>query len=122
MDKLGKTWIIEKLLESNIKLPKILNNLPEEKFYKVEDQKLKYFDFISNKFVNLNRPKGIILLSDIKKIREPIQKISNASLWDIGDGVTVFEIHSRGNSIDMNTMQFLDKSISACSLEIETLT
>ena len=115
MDKLGKTWIIEKLLESNIKLPKILNNLPEEKFYKVEDQKLKYFDFISNKFVNLNRPKGIILLSDIKKIREPIQKISNASLWDIGDGVTVFEIHSRGNSIDMNTMQFLDKSIDTVS-------
>ena len=27
MDKLGKTWIKEKLLESNIKLPKILNNL-----------------------------------------------------------------------------------------------
>ena len=115
MDKLGKTWIKEKFLESNIKLPKILNNLPEEKFYKVEDQKLKYFDFISNKFVNINRPKGIILLSDIKKIREPIQKISNASLWDVGDGVTVFEIHSRGNSIDMNTMQFLDKSIDTVS-------
>ena len=115
MDKLGKTWIKEKFLESNIKLPKILNNLPEEKFYKVEDQKLKFFDFISNKFVNINRPKGIILLSDIKKIREPIQKISNASLWDIGDGVTVFEIHSRGNSIDMNTMQFLDKSIDTVS-------
>ena len=115
MDKLGKTWIKEKFLESNLELPKILNNLPEEKFYKVEDKKLKYFDFISNKFVNLDRPNGIILLSDIKKIREPIQKISTASLWDLGDGVTVFEIHSRGNSIDMNTMQFLDKSIDVVS-------
>ena len=115
MDKLGKTWIKEKFLETNIKIPKILNNLPEEKFYKVEDQKLKFFDFISNKFVNLNRPNGIILLSDIKKIKEPIQKISTASLWDLGDGVTVFEIHSRGNSIDMSTMQFLDKSIDVVS-------
>ena len=115
MDKLGKTWIKEKFLETNIKIPKILNNLTEEKFYKVEDQKLKFFDFISNKFVNLNRPNGIILLSDIKKIREPIQKISTASLWDLGDGVTVFEIHSRGNSIDMSTMQFLDKSIDVVS-------
>ena len=115
MDKLGKTWIKEKFLETNLKIPKILNNLPEEKFYKVEDQKLKYFDFISNKFVNLNRPNGIILLSDIKRIREPIQKISNASLWDLGDGVTVFEIHSRGNSIDMSTMQFLEKSIDIVS-------
>ena len=33
----------------------------------------------------------------------------------MGDGVTVFEIHSRGNSIDMNTMQFLDKSIDTVS-------
>ena len=115
MDKLGKTWIKEKFLETNIKVPKILNNLPEEKFYKVEDQKLKYFDFISNKFVNLNRPNGIILLSDLKKIKEPIQKISTASLWDLGDGVTVFEIHSRGNSIDMSTMQFLEKSIDTVS-------
>ena len=115
MDKLGKTRIKKKFLESNIKLPRILNNLPEEKFYKVEDQKLKYFDFITNKFVNLNRPNGIILLSDLKKIKEPIQKISTASLWDLGDGVTVFEIHSRGNSIDMSTMQFLDKSIDVVS-------
>ena len=115
MDKLGKTWIKEKFLETNLKIPKILNNLPEEKFYKVEDQKLKFFDFISNKFVNLNRPNGIILLSDLKRIKEPIQKISNASLWDLGDGVTVFEIHSRGNSIDMSTMQFLDKSIDIVS-------
>ena len=115
MDKLGKTWIEEKFLETNLKIPKILNNLPEEKFYKVEDQKLKFFDFISNKFVNLNRPNGIILLSDLKRIKEPIQKISNASLWDLGDGVTVFEIHSRGNSIDMSTMQFLEKSIDIVS-------
>ena len=115
MDKLGKTWIKEKFLETNLKIPKILNNLTEEKFYKVEDQKLKFFDFISNKFVNLNRPNGIILLSDLKRIKEPIQKISNASLWDLGDGVTVFEIHSRGNSIDMSTMQFLDKSIDTVS-------
>ena len=115
MDKLGMTWIKEKFLETNIKIPKILNNLLEEKFYKVEDQKLKFFDFISNKFVNLNRPNGIILLSDIKKTREPIQKISTASLWDLGDGVTVFEVHSRGNSIDMSTMQFLDKSIDTVS-------
>ena len=48
-------------------------------------------------------------------VNKPIKKISTASLWDIGDGVTVFEIHSKGNSIDIGTMGFLDESIDLVS-------
>ena len=52
-----------------------------------------------------------MLLSDIKKISKPIKKIPTASLWDIGDQITVFEIHSKSNTIDMATMDFLNQSI-----------
>ena len=111
MDKLGKAWIVQKINESKKETPKILNILFEEHFYKVDGSKLQYFNFQNIKFSNLERPKGVIFLSDIKKIRKPIDKISTASLWDLEDGVAVFEIHSKGNSIDMNTMNFLNKSI-----------
>ncbi len=111
MDKLGKSWIVQKINESKKEIPKILNILFEEHFYKVDGSKLQYFNFQNIKFSNLERPKGVIFLSDIKKIRKPIDKISTASLWDLEDGVAVFEIHSKGNSIDMNTMNFLNKSI-----------
>ncbi len=111
LDKLGKTWIIEKLSMESFSIPSLLENLPEEKFYKVDEGKLKFFNFTKGIFENLERAKGVLILSDIKNSKKPIDKISTASLWDIGDGVTVFEIHSRGNSIDMNTMQFLNKSI-----------
>ena len=55
------------------------------------------------------------MLSDIKRTNEPIKKVPTASLWDIGDGVTVFEIHSKGNSIDIGTMEFLNQSIDLIS-------
>ena len=38
-------------------------------------------------------------------------KINSASLWDIGDKITVFEIHSKSNTFDMGTMEFLNQSI-----------
>ena len=63
----------------------------------------------------IKRPEGILLLSDFKKTTKPIKKISTASLWNIGDEITVFEIHSKGNSIDIATMGFLDESIDLVS-------
>ena len=111
IDKLGKSWIENRLLSENKTVPTILNKLSEEKFYKVEEGKLQYYDFNKNFYKDFDRPEGVLILSDIKKSKKPIEKISTASLWDIDDGVTVFEIHSRGNSIDMNTMQFLSRSI-----------
>ena len=84
-------------------------------YYKVEDDEIKFFDFKTKQYSNLRRQKGVLLLSDIKKIKKPIKSISTASLWDIGDGIIVFEIHSKGNSIDMNTMEFLNQSIDIVS-------
>ena len=121
MDKLGKTWIKNKLLASNKIIPSILEKLEGETFYKKEDNQLKFYDFIENEFIDLKRPEGIIILSDIKKTNTPIRKIPTASLWDIGDGVTVFEIHSRGNSIDMNTMKFLDQAIDLVSTSYKAM-
>ena len=72
---------------------------------------MKYFDFVSKNYTTLKRSDGILLLSDIKKTNEPIKRISTASLWDIGDQITVFEIHSKSNTIDMATMEFLYQSI-----------
>ena len=52
MDKLGKTWIKNKLLTSNKIIPSILEKLEGETFYKKEDNKLQFYDFIKNSFTN----------------------------------------------------------------------
>ena len=70
MDKLGKTWIKNKLLTSNKIIPSILEKLEGETFYKKGNNKLQFYDFNKNEFIDLKRPEGIIILSDIKKIND----------------------------------------------------
>ena len=97
--------------DSKKNIPNLLKYIGENKFYQLEVDQMKYFDFMSKNYTTLKRSDGILLLSDIKKTNDPIKRISTASLWDIGDQITVFEIHSKSNTIDMATMEFLYQSI-----------
>ena len=110
IDLIGTKFLIEKIGLTK-KLPDLLNKIGNNNFYKVESTKLKYFDFNSNDYKDLIRPDGVILLSDFKKTHKPIKTIKTASLWDIGDQVTVFEIHSKSNTIDISTLEFLNEAI-----------
>ena len=111
IDKIGVSFLESKISNSNKNIPNLLKYIGKNKFYQIEDDQIQYFDFVSKNYTTLKRSDGILLLSDIKKINEPIKSISTASLWDIGDQITVFEIHSKSNTIDMATMEFLYQSI-----------
>ncbi|PPR46705.1 MAG: putative 3-hydroxyacyl-CoA dehydrogenase [Alphaproteobacteria bacterium MarineAlpha5_Bin9] len=115
IDILGSDWIKNELQKEGLALPKLLNLIENKIFYKVDNNEIKYFDFIQNKYKKIKRGNGIILLSDIKKVKKPIKKISTASLWDIDDGITVFEIHSKSNTLDINTLEFLNQMIDLVS-------
>ena len=108
IDKIGISFLKEHYTKSKNKIPKLLEDIKDNNFYKIESNKLFYFDFNSNNYESLNRPKGVLLLSDFKKTNKALKRIPTASLWNIGDGVIVFELHSKSNSIDMATMSFLD--------------
>lgn len=111
IDKIGTSFLKQKLNNSKKNIPSLLNDIGDNKFYKVIENVIKFYNFKSKDYTTLKRSEGIILLSDIKKINKPIKKINTASLWDIGDQITVFEIHSKSNTIDMATMEFLNQSI-----------
>ena len=111
IDKIGFSFLEKKLNNSKKNIPNLFKYIGENKFYQLETDQMKYFDFVSKNYTTLKRSDGILLLSDIKKTNEPIKRISTASLWDIGDQITVFEIHSKSNTIDMATMEFLYQSI-----------
>ena len=89
IDKIGISFLKEKINNSKKNIPYLLNDIRNNKYYKVETNKIKYFDFKTKQYTELKRSEGILLLSDIKKINKPIKKIPTASLWDIGDQITV---------------------------------
>ena len=111
IDYIGTSFLEKIIIQSNKEVPNLLKKIGNKKFYKTEENNISFFDFKTNNYKKLIRSNGVILLSDIKKIYNPIKKIQTASLWDIGDKITVFEIHSKVNTIDIATMEFLDESI-----------
>ena len=115
IDKIGASFLKEKFISSKKNIPLLLENIGNNSYYKIEENKLKYFDFKTKDYKVLERSEGILLLSDIKKTINPIKKINSASLWDIGDQITVFELHSKSNTIDSATLEFLNQSIDIVS-------
>ncbi|PPR44383.1 MAG: putative 3-hydroxyacyl-CoA dehydrogenase [Alphaproteobacteria bacterium MarineAlpha5_Bin6] len=121
MDEIGPFIIKDIFIKSKKDIPTLLDKITDNNFYKVKSNEINYYDFQTNKFKVLKRPDGIILLSDIKKIQKPIIKINTASLWDIGNKVTVFEFHSKSNTIDMATLEFLSQSIDIVSTSYKSM-
>ena len=121
IDKIGQSFLKEKFINSNKNIPILLEQIGNDKFYKIDGKEIKFFDFKLKDYRVLKRLEGIILLSDIKKINQPIIKINSASLWDIGDKITVFEIHSKSNTIDMDTLEFLNQVIDIVSSSYKSM-
>ena len=71
---------------------------------------MQYFD-PERGYVDLTRPQGVLLLSDIKRQGPPLTKNKSASLWDIGDGVLCLEFHSQMNSLNPFTLAMVKTAL-----------
>ncbi|HYN00628.1 MAG TPA: enoyl-CoA hydratase/isomerase family protein, partial [Aestuariivirgaceae bacterium] len=57
------------------------------------------------------RPKDVLLLADVKRLKRPLARNRSASVWDIGDGVLCLEFHSKMNSLNPLTLAMMDKAM-----------
>ena len=110
LDKIGPKYVADRLAEEGRPVPELLAKVGEGTFYRVEDGRLQYFG-VDGQYHDVVRPDGVLLLEDIKRQAEPVAKNGSASLWDIGDGVACFEIHTKMNALDPDVVALLEKSI-----------
>ncbi|MEM8948981.1 MAG: 3-hydroxyacyl-CoA dehydrogenase NAD-binding domain-containing protein [Pseudomonadota bacterium] len=121
LDKIGPAWFRSKLAASGHAVPSILDAVGEGTFYRVEDGRLQYLT-VNGDYADLVRPEGVTLLEDVKRASEkPLLKNGGASLWDLGDGVACFEIHTKMNAIDPDVLDLLNKSITHVEKEMKAL-
>ncbi|MEM9438863.1 MAG: 3-hydroxyacyl-CoA dehydrogenase NAD-binding domain-containing protein [Pseudomonadota bacterium] len=121
LDKIGPAWFRSKLAAAGIPVPSILEKVGDGTFYRVEDGRLQYFT-VDGAYAELVRPDGVTLLEDIKRRSEkPLIRNGGASLWDIGDGVGCFEIHTKMNAIDPDVLDLLAKSIAHVEKNMKAL-
>ncbi|MGA2189304.1 MAG: 3-hydroxyacyl-CoA dehydrogenase NAD-binding domain-containing protein [Steroidobacteraceae bacterium] len=110
IDKLGAGWLADKLAQDGLAVPALLRAARDKTFYRLLEGRRQYLG-IDGEYHDLRRPDGVLMLEDVKRVSKPVLKNASAALWDIGDGVLCFEFTSKGNSLDVDIITLLGKTI-----------
>ncbi len=119
-DRIGPDYVAGRLRVEGREVPALLDLVGDGRFYRVEDGRLQVF-VMDGVYRPVERPDGVLLLEDIERAGEPIERNGSASLWDIGDGVACFEIHTRMNALDPDVITLLQKSLKQVEKEFKAL-
>ena len=106
IDKLGTTWLTERMVAEGVPVPAILKVAAGRKLYRVKEGKLEFLTLTGN-YAAVVRPEGVLLLEDIKREKARLFGNMSASVWDIGDRVACFEMHSKMNSFNPLVLRVL---------------
>ncbi len=111
IDRLGAADFAKRLADDGRDVPPLLATAAEAGgFYRVEDGRLQVLG-VDGAYTDVVREDGVLLLADIKRRSEPLARNGSASLWDVGDGVVCFEIHTKLNTIDPEVVALLGKAL-----------
>ena len=119
-DRLGPAYVAGRLRAEGRDVPALLDTVGDGTFYRVEDGSLLVYG-ADGAYRPVEQPEGVLLLEDIKRASEPIARNGSASLWDIGDGVACFEVHTRMNALDPDVVTLLQKFLKLVEKEYRAL-
>ncbi len=112
IDRLGAATFAERLEAEGRSVPPLLKAAAEAGgFYRVKDGHLQHLT-TKGGYADILRPEGVLLLEDVKRGGKPLAKNASASLWDLGDGVACFEVHTKMNAIDPAVLEMLGKAVA----------
>lgn len=111
-DAIGVKDSVARLKEEGVALPEWIEAFVDaghESFYKKENNKDYFYNLGEYKAIDYN-PKEVHI-KRLKADDKVIMKNTGASLIDLGDDVALFEFTSPNNSIGLDVIQMLNKSI-----------
>ncbi len=120
IDQLGADWFARRLAAEQPVPPLLAAAAEAGGFYRVKDGRQQYLA-VNGAYADIERPEGVLLLSDVKLKGAPVARNAAASLWDIGDGVACLEFHSKMNSIDTETLAMLRRSLDIVGKRFKAL-
>ncbi|WP_366656076.1 3-hydroxyacyl-CoA dehydrogenase NAD-binding domain-containing protein [Fodinicurvata sp. EGI_FJ10296] len=110
-DMIGADTLAARLEAEGFAVPPLLELARAEGFYKTVDGILHALH-PDGGYRPVPRAEGVLWLDDIKRTSKPLLKNGSACLWDLGDGVTGFEVTTKMNALDDQVMDLLGKSIA----------
>lgn len=111
IDRIGAEWLARRLEDEGLPVPALLAKARGRSFYRVEHGRLQYLD-VGGDYATVQRADGVLLLSDIKRASQPLLRNASAALWDIGDGITCFEITTKMNTLNEEVVSLLKQAVN----------
>ena len=117
LNEIGIENFVSKLNQDE-EIPSFIKQLIDQKnsLFKTTDNVLEYFH-PQHFYMPMQRPNGVISLSDIKKFSNPIYTNTSASIWEMS-GKSKFicvEFHTKANALDGLTNDCLMKAYDLCN-------
>lgn len=119
LDRLHVEWFVERWCNKECRpLPFLLND--GKGLYRFDNDQLQY-KHQPGQYRPVSIQPGVLTLSGIKQKRSPLLRNRSASLWDIGDGIACFELHTKMNTLDPYGLNLLCETIELIQREFKGL-
>ena len=117
LNEIGIENFVSKLNQDE-ETPSFIKQLIDQKnsLFKTTDNSLEYFH-PQHFYTPMQRPDGVISLSDIKKSSKPIYANTSASIWEVSrkSKFICVEFHTKANALDGLTNDCLMKAYDLCN-------
>ncbi|WP_234730254.1 3-hydroxyacyl-CoA dehydrogenase/enoyl-CoA hydratase family protein [Acidocella facilis] len=121
IDQLGAGWLVARLEQHGIPVPDYLGRAAAAGgFYSVEGGALVCLLPDGTRRKVATAP-GIITLAAVQLASQPVQNFGAARLWDLGDDVACFEIHTKMNTFNPEVLNALMAALERVEREFRGL-
>ena len=115
-DLLGVRETVEKMKSMDIAVGGWVEELLDagnDSFYKTENGTELQFSPVEKAYVPVREDPMYVSLDRLREEGKELDRNDSASLLDLGDGVLCLEFHSKGNSIDAQTVEMGNRALAA---------
>ncbi|MGI8960822.1 MAG: 3-hydroxyacyl-CoA dehydrogenase NAD-binding domain-containing protein [Bryobacteraceae bacterium] len=119
-DAIGFEYVVNRMQSEHYELPKNIRRMLSagaSSFYRPAE----YFDLVKAAYASLESRPGVLILADVKRARGEVDKNTDASLIDVGDGVLCLEFHSKMNAIGEETLVTVMRGIELLKRDFEAM-
>ena len=116
LDAVGVANFVRRAEADGVEVPAMLKKITS--FYRDNDKgEREYYDLKTGAYLPVPMPAGQIKLDVLKKAGRVVEKNSDASLLDLGDGVFCLQFHSKMNAITGGVLSMTHKAVARAERE-----
>lgn len=123
-DAIGVRQSVEKMEADGFTVPENVKTMLEkgnETFYQEDADGTRHqYDLVNHQYLEIPKDDRIYIIKKFDEDQE-VEGNSNATLWDIGDGVAMLEFHTKMNALDNEIVEMLETSLEIVDEEFEGL-